>query len=88
VLTVEVKVTPRASRDEIAGMRGGLLGVRVTAAPVDDAANKAVVKLIAKRAGVAKGRVRIASGARNRRKRIEIEGAGPHEMRRLLRGRV
>ena len=84
MLTVEVKVTPRASRDEIAGMRAGLLGVRVTAAPVDDAANKAVVKLIAKRAGVAKGRVRIASGARGRRKRIEIEGAGPDELKRLM----
>ncbi len=84
MLTVEVKVTPRASRDEITGMSDGLLGVRVTAAPVDDAANKAVVKLIAKRAGVAKGRVRIASGARGRRKRIEIEGAGREELKRLM----
>ncbi len=83
MITVEVKVTPRASRDEIAGMRDGVLGVRVTAPPVDDAANKAVVKLIAKRVGVAKGRVRIASGARGRRKRIEIEGAGPRELERL-----
>jgi uncharacterized protein len=83
VLTVEVKVTPRASRDEIAGMRDGVLGVRVTAAPVDDAANKAVIKLVAKRAGVAKSRVTIASGARGRRKRIEIDGAGPEELRRI-----
>jgi uncharacterized protein (TIGR00251 family) len=80
---LEIKVTPRASRDEIAGMRDGVLGVRVTAAPVDDAANRAVVKLIAKRAGVAKGRVRIARGAKGRRKLIEIEGAGPDELRRL-----
>ena len=83
MLTLEVKVTPRASRDEIAGMRDGVLVVRVTAAPVDDAANRAVVKLIAKRAGVARGRVQIARGARGRRKRIEIEGAGPEELRRL-----
>jgi uncharacterized protein (TIGR00251 family) len=83
VITLEVKVTPRASRDEIVGMRDGVLGVRVTAAPVDDAANKAVTKLIAKRAGVARSRVRIARGARGRRKRIEIEGAGPGELRRL-----
>ena len=83
MLTVEVKVTPRAGRDEIAGMRDGVLRVRVTAAPVDDAANRAVIKLIAKRAGVAKSRVRIARGARGRRKRIEIEGAGPEELGRL-----
>ena len=62
-------------------MRGGVLGVRVTAAPVDDAANRAVVKLIAKRAGVPPSRVRIARGARGRRKRIEIEGAGPDELK-------
>ncbi len=83
MLTIDVKVTARASRNEIAGMRDGVLAVRVTAAPVDDAANKVVVKLIAKRAGVARSRVRIASGARARRKRIEIDDAGPEELRRL-----
>ncbi len=83
MLTIEIKVTPRASRDEIAGMRDGVLAIRVTAAPVDDAANRAAVKLIAKRAGVAPSRVRIARGARGRRKRIEIEGAGPELLDRL-----
>jgi uncharacterized protein len=77
VLTLEVKVTPRASRDEVVGMRGGLLAVRVSAPPVDDAANRAVVKLIAKRAGVARGRVRIVSGGRGRVKRIEIDDPDP-----------
>jgi uncharacterized protein len=83
VFTVEVKVTPRASRDEIVGMRDGLLAVRVTAPPVDDAANRALIKLIAKRAGVPRSRVRIASGARGRRKRIEIDG-GPELLERLI----
>ncbi len=83
MVTFEVKVTPRASRDEIVGMRDGVLGIRVTAAPVDDAANRAVVKLLAKRAGVARSRVRIVRGARGRRKRIEIEGGGPQLLERL-----
>ncbi|HMA28069.1 MAG TPA: DUF167 domain-containing protein [Solirubrobacterales bacterium] len=82
-LRIEVKVTPRASRDEIAGMRDGVLAVRVTAAPVGDSANRAVVKLIARRIGVAPGRVRIARGARGRRKLIEIEGGAPAALRRL-----
>jgi uncharacterized protein (TIGR00251 family) len=81
VIKLEVNVTPRASRNEIVGMQGGVLGIRVTAAPVDDAANRAVVKLIAKRAGVPPSRVRIARGARGRRKRIEIEAAGPEELK-------
>ncbi len=84
MLSVDVKVTPRASRDEILGMRDGVLAVRVTAPPVDDAANRAVVKLIAKRVGVARSRVRIARGARGRNKRIEIEDAGPELLERLI----
>jgi uncharacterized protein len=87
VLIVEVKVTPRASRDEIVGMRDGLLAIRVTAPPVDDAANRAVVKLISKRAGVPRSRVRIARGARGRTKRIEIEDAGPELLERLISSR-
>jgi uncharacterized protein (TIGR00251 family) len=79
---IEVKVTPRASRDEIAGMRDGVLAVRVTAPPVDDAANRAVIKLIAKRAGVARSRVRIARGERSRNKRIEID-AGREALGRI-----
>ena len=76
-------MTPRASRDELAGMRDGVLAVRVTAPPVDDAANKAVVRLLAKRAGVARGRVRIVRGQRGRLKLVEIEGAGPELLSRL-----
>jgi hypothetical protein len=83
VLSFEVKVAPRASRDEIGVIRDGVLGIRVTAPPVDDAANRAVVKLIAKRLGVAPSRVRIARGGRGRRKRIEIEGVGPEALERL-----
>jgi uncharacterized protein len=84
MLSVEVRVTPRASLDEIVGMRDGVLAVRVTAPPVDDAANRAVLKLISKRAGVPRSRMRIARGARGRNKRIEIEGAGPELLERLI----
>jgi uncharacterized protein (TIGR00251 family) len=73
---IEVKVTPRASRDEVVGMRDGVLAVRVKAAPVDDAANKAVVKLIAKRAGVPPSRVSIVRGRGARRKLLEIRPSG------------
>jgi uncharacterized protein YggU (UPF0235/DUF167 family) len=40
VLSIEVTATPRAARDEIAGMRDGVLGVRAMAPPVDDAATE------------------------------------------------
>jgi uncharacterized protein (TIGR00251 family) len=82
-IEIDVKVTPRASSNEILGMRDGVLAVRVTAAPVDDAANRAVIKLIAKRARVAPSRVRIVRGARGRRKRIAIDGASGDLLRRI-----
>jgi hypothetical protein len=82
MLQLDVRVTPRASRDEIVGMRDGVLVVRVKAPPVDDAANRAVIKLIAKRAGVARSRVRIARGERGRNKRIEID-AGSEALARF-----
>jgi uncharacterized protein (TIGR00251 family) len=75
MLRLDVRVIPRAARDEIAGTRDGALIVRVTAPPVEDAANRVVVKLIAKRAGVARSRVRITRGKRSRAKRIEIDAS-------------
>jgi uncharacterized protein len=81
--TIEVKVTPRASRNAIAGMRNGVLQVRVTAPPVDDAANRAVVKLLAKAAGVPRSRVTIVRGERGRRKLVAIEGADRKALERL-----
>ncbi|HET8592485.1 MAG TPA: DUF167 family protein [Solirubrobacterales bacterium] len=86
-MRIEVKVTPRASRDEVVGMREGVLAVRVRAAPVDDAANRAVVNLLAKRAGVARSRVRIVRGGRGRRKLVAIDGAPSDLLERLAGGR-
>lgn len=73
-IKIEVSLTPRASRDEIVGIRDGLLRVRVTAPPVDGRANEALRRLIAKHLGVAKSRVRIERGARGRRKLLSVEG--------------
>jgi uncharacterized protein len=58
--------------------------VRVTEPPVDGRANAALVKLIAKRLGVAKARVRIISGERSRDKILRVEGLGRDELRRAL----
>lgn len=80
---IEVRLTPRASRDEIVGYRDGVLACRVTAPPVDDRANDALRKLIAKALGVAPSRVRIERGARGRTKLLSVEGAPPDLRRRL-----
>jgi uncharacterized protein (TIGR00251 family) len=82
---LQVRVQPRARRDEIAGEREGRLLVRVTAAPVEGKANEAVRRLLAKRLGVAPGRVAVGRGEAGRDKLIEVEGIDDDELVRRLR---
>ncbi|TDB38990.1 MAG: DUF167 domain-containing protein [Actinobacteria bacterium] len=78
---LHVHATPKSSRDEIAGWRGGELSVRVTAPPEDGKANAAVCKVIAKALGVPKSAVRVTRGETSRHKTVEVEGIeqGPAE---------
>jgi uncharacterized protein (TIGR00251 family) len=84
VARLAVRVQARAHRDEIAGERAGSLLVRVTAPPVEGKANAAVCRLIAKRLGLAPGRVVVVRGASSRDKLVEIDGLEAAELRRLL----
>lgn len=58
--------------------------IRVTAPPVDGRANEALVKLVAKRAGVAPSRVTITRGHTARDKTLEVEGVAPERLRASL----
>jgi len=76
----DVFVKPRASRTRVGGQRNGVLVVAVAAAPVDGAANEAVVEAIAEALHVRRGAVRIAAGASSRSKVVEIEGLSTEEL--------
>jgi uncharacterized protein len=74
-VVVAVRVTPRSGREAIEGVdEKGALRVWVTAAPTDGAANKAVIKLLAKVLGVPRGAVAVVAGATSRHKQLRIEG--------------
>ena len=75
-----VRVTPRANRDGIDGIVDGDLRLRVTPAPVEGAANDAVVRLIAKELNVLRSAVRLVSGDSSRHKVIVVEGAMPESI--------
>jgi uncharacterized protein len=81
---ITIRVQPRARHEEIAGERDGALIVQVTAPPVEGRANDAARKLLAKRLGIAPGRVSIVRGATARDKLVEIEGMEPEAVRRAL----
>jgi uncharacterized protein len=84
VARIAVRVQPRARRDELAGERNGAHVVRVTAPPVEGRANEAVRKLLAKRLGIAPGRVSVVRGESGRDKLVEVEGMEPEALRRAL----
>lgn len=83
VLRVRVHVQPRASRNEIVGLHGTALKVRLQAPPVEGAANDALVALIADRLGLPKRAVRVVNGATSRSKTLEIEGTTEAAVRAL-----
>lgn len=71
--TITVKVIPRSSRNEVIGeMDDGTLKVKLTAPPVDGAANKALIKLLAVYFGISKSNVRILKGETGRIKVVEV----------------
>lgn len=77
-LTLEIRVQPRASRDEIVGPHGEQLKVRITAPPVDGKANQHLIRFLAKAFGVAPSAVTLVGGETGRDKRLRIQG--PREL--------
>jgi uncharacterized protein len=71
---LDVRVMPRSSKNGIDGIRDGRILVRVTAAPVDGAANDAVIAIIAAALDVPRRAVRVVHGSTSRNKTIEISG--------------
>ena len=75
---------PRASNSALAGQHGDALKVRVTAPPLDGAANEALVRFLAERLGVAPSAVRVESGAGSRAKVVTVEGIAMETARQRL----
>ncbi len=73
-ITLRVRVQPRASRDALGGEREGALVVRLTAPPVEGAANEALARLLGKTLGVAPSAVRVVTGASSRNKVVSVSG--------------
>lgn len=79
-----VRVQPRASRSEVAGPYGDAVKIRLTAPPVEGAANEALVAFLADRLDVPKSAVRITRGLRGRTKTVEVHGVDPRAARQRL----
>lgn len=82
--TLSVRIQPRASKNEIIRREDGGLKIRLTAPPVDGAANEALVRFLADILNVAKSQVEIVSGHTSRDKIIRVEGLSSEDVERLL----
>lgn len=85
-LLLEVRVQPRASRTEFAGLMGERLRIRLNAPPVDGRANAALVEFVADACDLPRARVTLDVGATGRDKRLRLHGLSsiPAALQRAL----
>ena len=79
----DVRVLPRASRNEFAGVQDGALKVRLQAPPVEGAANEALLRFLADELDLSPRQVRLVSGLGSRSKVVEIEASGRKALDRI-----
>ena len=83
---IDVRVMPRAAKSSIAGERDGRVLVRLSAPPVEGAANQALIELFSEILGRPRRAIRIVAGEKSRSKRIAVDGLTAAEARSRLTG--
>ena len=71
-IIIEVRVIPRSSKKEISGVLDNVVKVKLTAPPVDGAANEQLIEVLSKRFGVKKSGIIILKGESSKRKTVKI----------------
>ena len=83
-MSFAVRVQPRASKNEVAGLMDGALKIRLQAAAVEGRANDALCEFLAEILKRPKSAVRILAGDRSRTKRVEVFGVTAAQVQALL----
>ena len=79
-VTLAVRVTPRARKNEIVGVAGEAIKVKLAAPPVEGAANAALCAFLAEKLGVRKSAVTLVAGQASRQKVVRVEGVTTNEV--------
>jgi uncharacterized protein (TIGR00251 family) len=85
---VSLHVLPRARCNEICGLHNGALKIKITAPPVDDAANQALIKYFGALLSIPRSRLKIVCGEKSRDKTLRIDGLSRHDLLRHLGNRL
>jgi len=83
-ILIEVRVQPKAGRNELAGIQEGRLKIRLTAAPVEGEANRECLKLLAKIFDIPKSDMEIVKGRKSRLKTILVRKHTADSLLRIL----
>lgn len=86
-MLISVQVIPRSSKDGIEWNQGKLK-VRLTAPPVNGAANEALIALLAEQLGLPRRHISIVRGATGRQKTVEIVGVTPEDVQQKLKSNL
>jgi len=81
---IRLRVQPRASRERLEGVRDGCVRLRLTAPPVDGAANAACIAFLAKILDISRGQIRLQAGDKSRDKLVHITGLTPAQVAAAL----
>ena len=73
-IRLRLRIQPRASRTEVAGLHGDSVRIRLSAPPVDGAANEELVRFLAGLLGVGRAEIEISAGHAGRRKTVRVRG--------------
>jgi uncharacterized protein YggU (UPF0235/DUF167 family) len=84
VVRITIRVTPGASHPGVGGDRDGALVVRVSAPAADGRATAAALSAVAEAFGVRRHAVTLVAGAASRTKVLDVAGADPAVLDRLL----
>jgi hypothetical protein len=87
-VVLQLRIQPRASKNELVGIQDGALKVRLTSPPVEGAANELCREYFAKLLGVSRGDVMLVAGERSRHKRLLINGCAVDDVRKCIVARI
>ena len=81
-------IQPRSSKNEVTGIFHNALKIRLTAPPVDGAANKACIRFFSKLLGVSPSEITIVQGFSSRNKTIEVIGLTEKKFREIIKTKI
>ncbi len=84
-VTFSVKVLPRASKNQIAGMEGDAVKIRLNAPPVEGKANDVLIRFLAEVLGVSRAQIEIVIGYSSRHKVVRVRGVTARQMEDVIK---